>query len=152
MENLLYILAVVAYFIYQTYNNFKKEQEKARKRNMGQPQENYDIPEEVEVKPIIEKSTEAVELKPDYKLTKKESRIKERREEMVYEKMRSEQIAKDYYGPERTSREALKKKAFTENPNPVILLEDITESEKSYDFNLREAIIQEAILKRPYQH
>ncbi len=152
MENLLYILVVVAYFIYQTYNNFKKEQEKARKRNVNIPQEGYNIPEEVEIKPIIEKATEAVELKPDYKLTKKESRIKERREELVYEKMQREEPLRDYYNPEMPYRESNKKKAtlLAAKVSVNTSRDDFNEEKREYNFDLRDAIIKEAILKRPY--
>ncbi len=151
MENLFYILAVVIYFVYQIYQNFQKEQEKAKKRNLNVPQENYEIPEEVEIKPVIAKETEAVELKPDYKLTKKESRIKERREEMVYEKMHREEV-KEYYNPEKPYRETVKKKVTpsvtTSQTN--ISTDDFEGQKGGYDFDLRDAVIKEAILKRPY--
>lgn len=147
MENLIYILAPIAYFIFQAYQNFQKEQEKARKRNLGvPPQREITSDEEVEIKPIIIKETEAVELKPDYKLTKKEERIKQRREELVYEKA-NPTFSNDYYNPEIVSERRNANKIKEKKP-----LQSVNISyEEDYDFDLRDAIIKEAILNRPYK-
>lgn len=37
MEQLIPILSIIAYFIYQAYTGYKKEQEKAANRNLGKP-------------------------------------------------------------------------------------------------------------------
>ncbi len=147
MENLIYILAPIAYFLYQGYQNYLKEQEKAKKRNLGvPPHKEVTSDEEVISEPMIVKETEAIELKPDYKLTKQEERIKQRREELVYEKV-APNFSKDYYNPETVSerRLAVKKKEKT-------VVQSVNMSyEEDYDFDLRDAIIKEAILNRPYK-
>lgn len=147
MENLFYILAIVAYFLFQGYQNFKKEQEKARKRNPGRPVENYDIPEEVESKPIIESQTEAIDLKPDYKLSKKEIKEKESRTDLVYEKMDYKSMG-DYYNPEKRRRN---KSATEIKPVTLLEIEELDDrATRHIDFDLQDAVIKEAVLKRPY--
>lgn len=147
MENLIYILAPIAYFLYQGYQNYLKEQEKAKKRNLGAPhRKEITSDEEVISEPMIAKETEAVELKPDYKLTKQEERIKQRREELVYEKV-SPTFSSDYYNPEVvTERRIANKNKEKKATLPVNLSYD-----EDYDFDLRDAIIKEAILNRPYK-
>lgn len=149
MENLIYILAPIAYFLFQGYQNYLKEQEKARKRNLGvPPAKEITSDEEVISEPLIIKETEAVELKPDYKLTKHEERVKQRREEVVYEKANSS-VANDYYNPEVLSerRLSIKNKERDKKPSLSVNLS----YEEDYDFDLRDAIIKEAILNRPYK-
>ena len=147
MENLIYILAPIAYFLFQGYQNYLKEQEKAKKRNLGvPPQQEITSEEEVIPEPLIIKETEAVELKPDYKLTKQEERIKQRREEIVYEKAKPT-FSGDYYNPEMVSERRNAGRIKEKKP-----IQSVNMSyEEDYDFDLRDAIIKEAILNRPYK-
>ena len=147
MENLFYILAVIAYFLFQGYQNFKKEQEKAKKRNLGKPVEAYEIPEEVESEPLIEKRTEAIDLKPDYKLTNREIKVKEKLEEAVYKKMDYKSLG-DYYNPEKPKTENKPVKVQAKPAEAFKVQHE--ENDNHIDFDLRDAVIKEAILKRPY--
>lgn len=147
MENLIYILAPIAYFIFQGYQNYQKEQEKAKKRNLGvPPQREITSDEEVISEPIIMSGTEAVELKPDYKLTKQEERVKKIRENLIYEKVNSA-TSNDYYNPESITA----KHNADKNKEKKALTAITMSYEEDYDFDLRDAIIKEAILNRPYQ-
>ncbi len=146
MENLFYILAVIAYFLFQGYQNFKKEQEKAKKRNLGKPVEAYGIPEEVESEPLIEKRTEAIDLKPDYKLTNREIQLKEKIEESVYKKMDYKSLG-DYYNPEKP---AIENKPLKVQTKSTEVFKVQHKEDDIIDFDLRDAVIKEAILKRPY--
>gem|GEM_PF-546415 len=149
MENLIYILVPIAYFLYQGYQNYLKEQEKAKKRNFGvPPQQEITSEEEVKTEPMITKGTEAVELKPDYKLTKQEERVKQRREELVYEKI-NPTFSQDYYNPEIVTE---RRNAYKNRERDKKQLQPLNMSyDEEEDFDLRDAIIKEAILNRPYK-
>lgn len=151
MENLIYILAPIALFLFKAYQNFQKEQEKARKRNLSIPEQpEITVKDEVQTQPMIEERTEATELKPDYKLSKPEKYEKEQYERMVYERLRStDKKPTNYYNPEIPSAEVIENRAIHEKHKHGISLPKIEEQE-SYDFDLRQAVINEAILKRPY--
>ncbi|MRX46422.1 hypothetical protein [Pedobacter puniceum] len=151
MENLIYILAPIALFLFKAYQNFQKEQEKARKRNLSIPEQpEITVKDEVQTQPMIEERTEATELKPDYKLSKPEKYEKEQYERMVYERLRStDKKPADYYNPEIPSAEVIENRAIHEKHKHGIS-QPKKEEQESYDFDLRQAVINEAILKRPY--
>lgn len=146
MENLFYIIAVIGYFIYQTYKNFQKEQEKAKKRTLNVPQEYYEIPQEVDFDPVVVHERKTVQPQRDIYT---ENSVKEKHEQMVYEKMKREDM-REYYNPEKPYRAPRKTSAVavaTNQPAEVMVYD---EPKPSYDFDLRDAVIKEAILKRPY--
>src|SRR5690606_6720741 len=104
------------------------------------PQQEITSEEEVIPEPLIIKETEAVELKPDYKLTKQEERIQQRREEIVYEKAKPT-FSGDYYNPEMVSERRNANKNREKKPALSVNMN----YEEDYDFDLRDAIIKEAI-------
>lgn len=154
MENLIYILAPIAYFLYQAYQNYQKEQEKARKRNVSDPSTtntHSTIPEvkQVITEPLIDKETEAKELTPDYMLTKQEERSKHKREQLTYKRLKAPTVkGTDYYNPEISSAEVMQSRLIHEPHNHGKLA--VIEDENFVIFDLRDAIIKQAILNRPY--
>ncbi|MFD1629747.1 hypothetical protein [Pseudopedobacter beijingensis] len=148
MENLFYIIAVIGYFLYQAYQNFQKEQEKARKRNPGKAPEVEVYPEEVVIEPFIGKSTKTIELKPDYKAEARELMVKDEREAMVYEKLDRVSLTGHFTHP--IKQKAKKHVAVSKGIQRVTLEEEILPDNHIVDFDLKDAIIKEAILNKPY--
>jgi hypothetical protein len=158
VEKLIYILVPIAYFLYQGYQNFLKEQEEAKKRNLQQPNQ----PEEEVFEPL-EYQYEAVS---DPNIPK-EFNWKELRTEntpyrsveytngrkmQVEERVRKEnKKQRDYYNPEVPSAEVARSRMIHEKHGHGVVTKplEIQEIETS-DFDLRDAIIKEAILRRPY--
>lgn len=154
MENLIYILAPIAYFLYQAYQNYLKEQEKAKSRNLSDPSTTNttgSIPEvkKVKTEPLIEKATEAKELTPDYMLNKQEEREKHKREQLTYKRLKAPSMrGTDYYNPEIPSAEVMQSRLTHEPHNHGKLT--VIKDETYITFDLRDAIIKQAILNRPY--
>lgn len=125
MENFIIILVFIGALIYNLYRNFQKEMEKSKSRRPNvRPQT---IPVEPIQKPI------------------KEVKNKEIKKQNIEEPYRPELPA------EVLAAQEIRRQNKIEKPIPVIRPQD-TKSEKSVvDFDLRQAVIQSAILERPYQ-
>lgn len=125
MENFIIILVFIGALIYNLYRNFQKEMEKSKSRRPNvRPQT---IPVEPIQKPI------------------KEVKNKEIKKQNIEESYRPELLA------EVLAAQEIRRQNKIEKPIPVIHPQD-TKSEKSVvDFDLRQAVIQSAILERPYQ-
>ena len=125
MENFIIILVFIGALIYNLYRNFQKEMEKSKSRRPNvRPQT---IPVEPVQKPI------------------KEVKNKEIKKQNIEESYRPELPA------EVLAAQEIRRQNKIEKPIPVIRPQD-TKSEKSVvDFDLRQAVIQSAILERPYQ-
>ena len=157
MEKIIFILLPIAYFLYNAYLNFKKEQEKAAKRAAQQPQ--YVVPNQEIIQKEI-KTTPKYYQDPIRQENKDyESDITQYLKEKKSERDNINKAAKDInknnkaavkdnYNPEVPSEEV--------NTNRAIHLEHHHEfefptnlKEEFMDFDLRKAVIYDAILKRP---
>ncbi|SEK35092.1 hypothetical protein [Parapedobacter koreensis] len=129
METLIPILIAIVVFAFQAYANFQKEQEKARKRNFGQPP----LPEENAKRPVdVSPKEMTVEQRPSTRHPAFENysgaidadevkRVRKARQQRTVQRLEvMEDTAAGAFGNER-------------------------------DFDLRDAIIKSAILERPYQ-
>ena len=180
MDQLIPILSIIAYFIYQAYTGYKKEQEKAAKRNPGKPNQ-----------PVI--TTKQPELQRDWleellqPSEPKREHVKELAKpvaETVYEKPYVQTYAEPAY------ESSYKQEKYVPTEKPVSLLaeyrrlstydedgtlkrakeirsdkrtkikrletkahedQDIEWGKNQIHFDLNEAIIMKAILERPYQ-
>lgn len=145
MEKIIYILVPIAYFLFQAYNNYIKEQEKAKKRNLSQPVIESDIPQT-----IVNDEPVQFDVK---EFLKEKFNIETERKEVIKSQTRSipEYQTKDYYNPEVPSAEVVENRKIHAPHKHKVVLPVLEVLEKSYDFNLRDAIIQQAILNRPYK-
>lgn len=130
MENFLPALLIIGGVIYKIYSEYQKEQEKARRRMpqtppSSQPQEVF---EQRPQPPVIEPTMSV----PMPAIPKEE----------YFRNM-----------PEEARRAKAKREATTNNLKTATpLVVDIEEEkENTTSFDLREAVIQSAILHRPYQ-
>ncbi|NQD72748.1 hypothetical protein HP439_18655 [Sphingobacterium shayense] len=121
MENFLPALLIIGGVIYKIYSEYKKEQEKARKRIPSRPSKNMTQPVKMETTPPIPK-TLSVPIPTE----------KTRLQKYVSETFQAE-------GPKRNSKAIPKKLEVEVVPDPV------------HKFDLRQAVIQSAILDRPYK-
>ena len=147
MEKIIYALVPIAYFIFLAYNNYKKEQEKAKKRNLSQP---YSIVVTEDIKPVITKKNQQFDAK---EFLKEKFNLETERKEVIKTQTRSipEYQTKDYYNPEVPSEEVVQNRKVHAPHQHKAVLPVLEELEKPFVFNLREAIIQQAILNRPYK-
>lgn len=171
MDNILIIIAVVAFFIFQTYSNYKKEQEEAKTRNPANRRPgNLDSPQK-EVPPAMEIPRWLEDFLPP--------------QEKMEEKPKPSTVpASDHYGsieyqpvkyvpselpadllkeyrdlPEKKEIEELKRSVAIHKAHshqfkrlkPYLLVDKVEEEIEIPAFDLREAIIMNAILERPYR-
>lgn len=145
MEKIIYVLLPIAYFLYQAYNNYLKEQEKAKKRNLAKPL----------VKTIIPEKVAAKEEKFDVKeFLREKFSLETERKEIIKSQTKTipEYQIKDYYNPEVAAAEVVQnRKIHSVHPHKVDLVVSHEEVETGYVFDLRTAVIQQAILNRPYK-
>ena len=156
MENILPFLLAVAALAFKIYDNFQKEQEKAKKRNPGAPPVNIPSP-----KP----STTVVrpEPKPVYA-----EKIPEGRYEPQYKPVYREPAPPPVYSEPKIERPKREVPLYRENINPEIPVEEVrrsralhqahkvhlkspseAEEERMFEFDVHDAVIKEAILNRP---
>lgn len=177
MDNILIIIAVVAFFIFTTYSNYKKEQEKANTRDPSIPQKKptstpssqQEIPAPLEIPKWLEDFLPPQpETKPapqpipvpsydhqgsiDYRPAKYQQ-VKYVRSELPAD------LLKEYRNlPEKKEMEELKRTVAIHKSHqinrskPVVLIDDVQHEDINVPrFNLREAVIMNAILERPYR-
>lgn len=146
MDKIIYILIPIAYFFYQTYNNYVKEQEKAKKRNLGQPiSENSS-------QPVVVEQEKQFDVK---EFLKEKFNVETERKDVIKSQTKSipEYQVKDYYNPEVPSAEVAKnRKIHSTHPHKIDLPLAQEEEKEGFAFNLRDAVIQQAILNRPYKY
>lgn len=134
METILPFVIAALFFGFQIYSNFKKEQEKARKRNPSQ-------------RPIEE-------VTKDYS-DKKEWATQERKKEVVINELPRVPKYDEFNGVLEEVEEVRRaKKIHSTHKHVYEPLEPYRESveENSYaNFDLRDAVIKAAILERPYK-
>jgi hypothetical protein len=155
VEKIIFILLPIAYFLYNAYLNFKKEQEKALKRN-----------EEQSHTPATEINTKNNERIPKYYQDSIRMENKEYesdiRKYLSTNKLERDHInkaakdvnktnkssVKDYYNPETPVEEVLQNRTIHQNhPHQFDFPSQF--KDELIDFDLRRAIIYEVILKRP---
>ncbi|WP_437922289.1 hypothetical protein [Sphingobacterium sp. LRF_L2] len=127
MENFLPVLLIVGGAIYKIYSEYKKEQEKARHRKPNIPP----TPPVTTIPPPVMRET--MKAKPAIPVVKKQSNTKV-----------------DLY-PEEVARVREQKKTTKSQHKEVPSLELEVLKEQEMAFDLRQAIIQSAILERPYK-
>ncbi|WP_028297763.1 hypothetical protein [Olivibacter sitiensis] len=139
MENILPFIIGAIILIARVYNNFQKEQEKARKRNPGQ-------------KP-------AGEVSPQYERRPQGPEVKEVADPFVPETSTVPAAYESYTGALRDVEEVRrareihsKHKHGFNRLEPYKQVEPLTSDgiQNYSDFDLRNAVIQSAILHRPY--
>lgn len=145
MDQLVPILIAAVVFGFQAYANYKKEQEKAQKRNFGKPddQARDEYPGEFE------------EYVDNFPLPK------EIREEIVRERTRREiplepAVNNPYSKYQGTVDLSRKRRPVSHNNKMPVVDVKLTDLDELPDagqttFNLRQAVIQSIILERPYR-
>ncbi|HXI00058.1 MAG TPA: hypothetical protein VNI52_07295 [Sphingobacteriaceae bacterium] len=158
-----FILAAAA-LIYRVYNNFVKEQEKARKRN---PAERPDYQAESEenpmdfqspAKPVYVPQTELIEetynpekpYEPIYKHIRHEAPVREKYEQVKYERIKPETIAVRKYKEEVPNEVALSRVIHAPHKHGSTDENEQANERSAYaDFDIHDAVIKSAILNRP---
>lgn len=131
MENFLPALLIIGGVIYKIYSEYQKEQEKARRRMPQVPQPPLPIPSEQRPQRTVIEPTMSIPIPVPPKKTERSPNISEE-----VRKMREKRSA---------DANSIKKVVV----KPVVNIE--SEKEDIISFDLREAVIQSAILNRPYQ-
>jgi len=147
MGEYLPFLFAIAYVIYGFYNNLKKAQEEAKKRNPAKPWDAGQTPEKEEWP--WEKEVTSQPAWPSY--TEPEPiLVKEVRHpdyhEPKYESVYQQPAYAEYVKP----KPAKKKKSTI--PTSVTISDRINQHDgagEAYDFDMRDAVIKKAILDRP---
>ncbi len=157
MEDLLPFVIGLAAFAYKIYSNFKSEQEKARKRDTSMPAEPIDdlyVPEkpaESRKKPVKEPAPFLLEevvdparpFEPKYKHIYKEAKVAA----PIKEKSSTE-LSQYGLAVEIPAEEVLQSRKIYERHQHK--LERVNHDEElPYEFDMRDAIIKQAILNRP---
>jgi hypothetical protein len=179
MDNIVIVIGVIAFFLFTTYSNYKKEQEKANTRDPSRPQNRpstsssspKDTPHPIEIPKWLEDflpPQERAEPKPKPKATPISP--SEYHGSIDYEPVKYERVKyvpselpadllKEYRNlPEKREIEELKRSVAIHSSHshefkrlqPFLLVDKVEEIEVPA-FDLREAIIMNAILERPYQ-
>src|SRR5690554_547258 len=176
MDNILIVIAVIAFFLFSTYSNYKKEQEKANTRDPSKPQNrpttpgpSPEVPHPIEIPKWLEDflpPQAKVESKPqpipvesyehtgsiDYKSEKYE-RVKYVPSELPAD------LLKEYRNlPEKIEFDEVKRSRAMPSSlshqkaiKALAIEDDIEGTIHVPRFDLRQAIIMNAILERPYQ-
>ena len=157
MEKIIFILLPIAYFLYNAYKNFKKEQEKAAKRASEQPKSLISKEEKIqknkEVVPKYYKDPIRQENK-DYESDIRQYLNKNKLELDTINKAATDinkynkASVKDYYNPEIPSAEIVNNRIIHLEHHhgfefPSNFKDDLAE------FDLKKAIIYDTILRRP---
>ena len=158
MEQFLPLIIGLALFVYKTYSNYKTEQEKARKRNLSQPRPQAKEAEAVpsktseKPKPVLYEETKETpsSYEPRYKNTYKEPVVKPVYKEDSYQRMQSEMYSEpEPRYIEKPAEETEKNRKIHASHKHVNTKVKHEEEHAAYEFDMRDAIIKEAILNRP---
>ena len=145
---------------YKIYDNFKKEQDKAKKRNPASREANEEKPvavpkqvrREVKPKPVPATPPEPVfRYEPEYKTVYQEPLPPKPAKEERPERLKPEVLIRpDSRNPERPSDEVLRSRAIHQPHQHKVELQHEEEERHPYaDFDFKDAIVKEAILNRP---
>jgi len=138
METFIPILIAIVVFAFQAYSNFQKEQEKARKRNLGQPP----------VPPLPEENAERTIIKPEADVQRRSAAPPQRQAQPIrpaYESYSGFMDAEEVTRIKKVRKPTLSslRVEVDEDMNAVSVKDEVA-------FDLRDAIIKSAILERPY--
>ena len=161
MEQYIPLLIGLAIFAFKTYNNFQKEQEKARNRKPANPVRETEINHKsqfcgdrsvVKNKPepflVEEEVNPNNPYEPKYKHLYKEPKTEEKVREDAYQRVKPAASVKEAYS-ETPAEEVISNRIIHK---PHLHSKSKTEKvaeEVPYQFDIRDAIIKEAILNRP---
>ena len=169
MENFIPFIIGIAFFVYKTWVNFQAEQDKAKKRTPSTPR----VPQASEKKstsPVQPSSSKQVGGKkpepflleetidpnnpyePKYKhlYQKEKSSYKGAAEKKVTEEKQEQNLYNEGYNPEKISDEVKHNRTIHQQHNHNKKLHTQDEPEEAiYHFDMKDAIIKEAILNRP---
>lgn len=149
MEKFIYILIPIAFFLYSAYNNYVKEQQKAKARIPQQPLTNSteSVPDDFVGGEIRKDFTEGHFQSTDF-LEDKKKELQMRRDEVKNKQKEAKDAVNDYYNPEEPSDEVIKgREIHVQHQHGFKFPKE--EDEEKRIFNLKEAVIQQAILNRP---
>lgn len=160
MEEIFPFLVGLAVMAYKIYDNFKKEQDKAKKRNPASPEAKKEKPVtvpkqgrgEVKPKPVPMEVPEPVfRYEPEYKTVYREPfPQKPAREEYPERKKREVPSRPASRNPERPVEEVLHSRSIHQYHQHKVELQQEDEERHPYaDFDFKDAIVKEAILNRP---
>ncbi len=152
MENILPFLVAGALFIYQIYANYQKEQEKARQRNPSQrpPADLSDEPYQPVDEPVVDwEFTEPAEVILDRPIIQDSQQPKKTREENKYERWNTTDVPEEVLRMRQYRAAKKEKELLTTEPLQVEIVEEDADVAHG-GFDLREAVIQSAVLERPY--
>jgi len=157
METIIPILIAIVVFAFQAYANFQKEQEKARKRNLGQPP----LPEDNADRPITDPQSPppdypsqttdrrppdtdsrtpipgALPLPPDRSPATRHRPFEDYAGVMSADEVKRVRKARQH-------RQTIQRLEVEEGGTSASPIEEV-------EFDLRDAVIKSAILERPYQ-
>jgi len=162
MENFIPFLIGIALFIYKTWTNYQKEQEKSRKRNPAKPPvaKGQNLPD------VRYNKTPASGKKPDPFLLE-ETLDTNNPYEPRYKHLYQKEAVPEKYQEEKSREFASKElRPYQEGRNPEQVSEEVQtnrkihqphkhkkvelhEEEAAFKFDIRDAVIKEAILNRP---
>lgn len=161
MENIFPFLIGLAVLAFNIYNNFRKEQDKARKRNPSAPETHHP---DSDWKPVKKQRTEprpelveevmdpVYPYEPKYRPVYKETVPPKITPEPKYETVRYEQVTQENKNPELPVAEVKRSRLIHQPHQHQVTLHSEEEEAHPYaDFDFKDAIVKEAILNRP-QH
>lgn len=172
IEGFIPVLIAIAYLIFQGYTGYKKEKEKAAKRQYGKPAPKQQEPQRSEAKqrpqhkplqppiPPVERPVSNPSPEPVYTdYTEQPSTYEPKTTEVPPSLLDEYQKMSDYAEIEKLKaekREALKSNSGRETIRPKLEqleteeLDDVNFRDYEIEFDVREAILAKAILDRPY--
>ncbi|MBU1374172.1 MAG: hypothetical protein KJ712_11100 [Bacteroidetes bacterium] len=149
MEKFFYILIPIAFFLYNAYNNYIKEQQKSRSRSLKQPEQNSSevFPDDFVGGKIKKDYTEGHFQSTSF-LDDKKKELQMRREEVRKKQKAAKEAVNDFYNLEEPVEEVLKGREIHAKHHHEFKFPE-QEQEAKRIFDLREAVIQQAIINRP---
>lgn len=138
METFIPILIAIVVFAFQAYANFQKEQEKARKRNLGQPP----------VPPLPEENAERTSANPGADVQRRTVKPPQSQSQPVRKAYESYSGFID--ADKMTRAKKVRKPTLSSLRVEVDEQVDSASAGDAVTFDLRDAIIKSAILERPY--
>lgn len=166
MENILPFLLAMAALAYKIYDNFKQEQEKAKKRTTGGPDEFMSEHQKASPTPSKEVTVREIKPKPvvieeeyyphhpyepQYRTVYEEQRPVKNYSEPVYRTVKAEPLrVRENINPERPVQEVRRTRAIHQPHKHKVVVYTEERVEHPYaNFDLHDAVVKEAILNRP---
>ncbi|HLS38309.1 MAG TPA: hypothetical protein VK023_08555 [Sphingobacterium bovisgrunnientis] len=125
MENFIIVLIAIGGLIYNVYKNYQKEMEKSKSRRPN-------VRPQPTPSPPIQQTIEKVKRQETYTAP--------------FERTYQEEIPAEVIAAQQRRRQNQIK-----NPLPTLRIEEKQTEKNVVDFDLRQAVIQAAILERPYK-